>query len=97
MRFANFVLGEPFSVKSSLRRPETEMDFALELEKFQGSIAEAAVLGSQKKWWEARSTVLVSLVTPARLHHSHASGTVVHSWDILNGQFSSEEEKQIDN
>lgn len=66
MRFANFVLGEPFSVKSSLRRPETEMDFALELEKFQGSIAEAAVLGSQKKWWEARSTVLVSLVTPPK-------------------------------
>lgn len=50
------MLGEPFSVKSNFKRPETEMDFALKLEKVQGSVAEAGVQGGQEEWWV--STVL---------------------------------------
>lgn len=62
MGFAKFVLGEPFNVKSYFKIPEAETDFALELEKVQGSIAQAGVQEGQKKWWV--STVLASLVTP---------------------------------
>lgn len=51
MGFAKFLLGEPFGVKSHFKRPETEMGFALELGKVQGSIAEAGVQGGQEKWW----------------------------------------------
>lgn len=63
MGFAKFVQRESFSVKSYFKRPETEVDFALELEKAQGSKAEAGVQGGQK-WWV--SPVMTSLVTPTR-------------------------------
>lgn len=105
MGFAKFVLGEPFNVKSYFKIPEAEREFALELEKVQGSIAQAGVQEGQKKWWV--STVLASLVTPPEaapqscfcclepffLGGGRGGGS--HFWDILNVPFISKEEKKL--